>query len=199
MAFTFILSEDRFSTTKKDYCMSLTKLTLSRLLGACAITVTLAMPPAQAATDADLPVAAVITGESPATAANILAARRYAAFWNTGDPAFAQLALAPTFVDRTLPAGRQQGPQGPIEASRGFRGAVPDLRAELKEIVATGDRVVVRLHFTGTFTGKMGKVAGKGQKVDFQAMDLYKVVDGKITDNWHLEDIAMFKQLGMVK
>jgi predicted ester cyclase len=152
-----------------------------------------------AAADAALPTPAVINGASAATAANILAARRYAAFWNTGKPEFAQAALAPTFTDRTLPEGRPQGPKGPIEASKGFRAAVPDLRAEMQEVVAAGDRVVVRLHFMGTFTGRMGKVRGTGQKVDFQAMDLYRVVDGKITDNWHLEDINMFRQLGMVK
>jgi predicted ester cyclase len=165
-------------------------------LAACA----LALPAAHAAeADANLPVPAVINGDSAATAANILAARRYAAFWNTGKPEFAQAALAPTFTDRTLPEGRPQGPKGPIEASKNFRTAVPDLHAEMQEVVAAGDRVVVRLHFMGTFTGKMGKVQGKGQKVDFQAMDLYRVVDGKITDNWHLEDINMFRQLGMVK
>lgn len=179
--------------------MSTSNPTLSSFLAASAAAFALALPAAQAASDADLPKPGVINGESPATAANILAARRYAAFWNTGKPEFAQAALAANFTDRTLPAGRPQGPQGPIEASKGFRAAVPDLRAELQEVVAAGDRVVVRLHFTGTFTGKMGKVQGKGQKIDFQAMDLYKVVDGKITDNWHLEDINMFKQLGMVK
>jgi len=158
---------------------------------------------AAATPDADLPVPATINGDSPATSANILAARRYAAFWNTGRPEFAEAALAPTFTDRTLPAGRPQGPTGPIAASKNMRTAVPDLRAELQELVAAGDRVVVRLHFTGTFTGTFagpaGKVRGKGQKIDFQAMDLYRVEGGKITDNWHLEDIDMFRQLGMVK
>jgi predicted ester cyclase len=182
--------------------------TTLRLLAAraAAVTLTLALPhayaaeaTAEAAADAGLPTPRVINGESPATAANILAARRYAAFWNTGKPEFAKAALAAGFTDRTLPAGRPQGPQGPIEASKNFRAAVPDLHAELEEVVAAGDRVVVRLHFTGTFTGKMGKVQGKGTKVDFQAMDLYRVADGKITDNWHLEDINLFKQLGMVQ
>jgi predicted ester cyclase len=178
--------------------MSTSNPTVARFLAASAAAFLLAAP-VHAGNDADLPLPGVISGDSPATAANILAARRYAAFWNTGKPEFARGALASNFTDRTLPAGRPQGPQGPIEASKNFRAAVPDLRAELKEVVAAGDRVVVRLHFTGTFTGKMGQVQGKGQKVDFQAMDLYKVVDGKITDNWHLEDINMFKQLGMVK
>lgn len=179
--------------------MTISNPTLASFLAASAAAFALALPAHAAVNDADLPKPGVINGESPATAASILAARRYAAFWNTGKPEFAQAALAANFTDRTLPAGRPQGPQGPIEASKGFRAAVPDLRAELKEVVAAGDRVVVRLHFTGTFTGKMGNVQGKGQKIDFQAMDLYKVVDGKITDNWHLEDINMFKQLGMVK
>ena len=169
------------------------------LTSALLATLLVTLPPAHAATDADLPTPAVVNGATPATAANILAARRYAAFWNTGKPEFAQEALAANFTDRTLPAGRPQGPNGPIEASRGFRTAVPDLRASLDEVVAAGDRVVVRLHFTGTFTGKFGKVQGKGQKIDFQAMDLYRVEGGKITDNWHLEDIAMFKQLGILK
>jgi len=42
----------------------------------------------------------------------ILAARRYAAFWNTGEPRYAEAALAQNFVDRTLPSGRPQGLKG---------------------------------------------------------------------------------------
>jgi predicted ester cyclase len=132
--------------------------------------------------------------------AAVLAARRYAAFWNTGDPAWAELALAPTFTDRTLPPGRPQGPAGPLQASRGFRTAVPDLHAEVTEMVAAGDRVSVRLHFSGHFTGQFGKVQGRGQVIDFQAFDLYRVSDGRITDNWHLEDnLTLLKQMGIVQ
>jgi hypothetical protein len=36
----------------------------------------------------------------------IIAARRYDTFWNTGDETLAGPSLAPTFVDNTLPAGR---------------------------------------------------------------------------------------------
>ncbi|GGY78096.1 hypothetical protein GCM10011613_23360 [Cellvibrio zantedeschiae] len=128
----------------------------------------------------------------------ILAARRYAAFWNTGDEKFANLALADNFVDRTLPAGRLQGVKGPLQASAGFRSAVPDLTAEIEDMVVAGDRVTVHLHFRGHFTGHFGEVAGKGQPIDFQAFDLYRVKDGRIVENWHLEDNqTLFKQLGV--
>lgn len=36
----------------------------------------------------------------------------------------------------------------------------------------------------------------KGKKIDFRAVDMYRVRDGFITDNWHLEDYqTLFSQL----
>jgi len=129
----------------------------------------------------------------------VLAARRYAAFWNTGKPAFAEAALATSFMDRTLPAGRPQGPQGPLAASQAFRTAVPDLRAEIDDMVVAGDRVSVRLHFQGHFSGQFGAVQGQGQAIDFRAFDLYRVEAGRIAENWHLEDnLTLLQQLGVV-
>ena len=133
------------------------------------------------------------------SAALLLAARRYAAFWNTGEARWAQLALSNSFVDRTLPQGRPQGPSGPLMASQSFRAAVPDLRAEMADVVIAADRVSVRLHFTGHFTGQMGTVRGSGQPVDFQAFDLYRVEAGVIVENWHLEDnLTLQRQLGLI-
>ncbi|MET4729231.1 putative ester cyclase [Lysobacter enzymogenes] len=129
----------------------------------------------------------------------VLAARRYAAFWNTGDPAYARAALAADFADRTLPEGRAQGPDGPLQASRDFRAAVPDLKVEIADLVAAGDRVALRLHFTGRFTGRFGTTQGRGQRVDFQAFDLYRVENGRIAENWHLEDnLGLQRQLGVI-
>jgi predicted ester cyclase len=139
--------------------------------------------------------AEVHTGGNPAPV--LEAARTYAQFWNTGDPALARQALAPGFIDRTLPPGRVQGPDGPLQASRTFRAAVPDLRAEATDIVAGGDRVAVRLHFTGHFTGTFDGRQGHGEPIDFQAFDLYRVENGRIAENWHLEDnLTLLKQLG---
>jgi len=136
--------------------------------------------------------------DAQASATIILAARRYAAFWNTGDAKFASLALADDFMDRTLPAGRPQGLKGPLQASAGFRAAVPDVKAEIEDMVVAGDRVSVHLHFNGHFTGHFGEVNGKGQVIDFQAFDLYRVKDGRIVENWHLEDNqTLMQQLGI--
>lgn len=149
-----------------------------------------------------LPVAKhlAVAGDDAQAQAQILAALRYAAFWNTGDEHYAREALATNFTDRTLPAGRPQGLEGPLQASKGFRKAVPDLSAEVDDLVVAGDRVSVHLHFKGHFTGQFGDVQGKGQVVDFQAFDLYRIEDGRIADNWHLEDNhTLLQQLGLIK
>ncbi|WP_248797753.1 ester cyclase [Pseudomonas sp. MWU13-2105] len=125
------------------------------------------------------------------------AARRYDTFWNSGDESFAREALADNFIDKTPPAGRKQGPEGPLLASRAFRGAVPDLRCEVEQMIIAGDRVVAHLHFRGHFTGTFGETKGRGQSVDFIATDIYQIENGKISANWHIEDnLTLMKQLG---
>jgi predicted ester cyclase len=170
--------------------------------GAAALTALLGTGAVRAATGAPLPQPHHLSAEPHSASATqvVLTARRYAAFWNTGDEAYARLALSPDFIDRTLPAGRPQGPSGPLEASKGFRAAVPDLSAEIDDMVVSGDRAAVHLHFHGHFTGQFEDVKGTGQPVDFQAFDLYRVQDGRIVENWHLEDnLTLLKQLGVVK
>ncbi|WP_437585942.1 ester cyclase [Sorangium sp. So ce1000] len=131
--------------------------------------------------------------------AEILAARRFYAFWSTGEPRYLDAAIAPTFTDRTLPKGRPQGPEGPAFASKGFRAAVPDLRCEVEQLIVAGDRVVAHLRFRGHFTGTFGDRKGAGQAVEFIATDILRVKDGRITDNWHIEDnLTLFQQLGIV-
>src|SRR5438132_8854543 len=100
----------------------------------------------------------VTAGQEQAAQPVILAARRYAAFWNTGEARYAEAALAQNFVDRTLPSGRPQGVNGVLQASKNFRAAIPDLRAEIEELLVVNDRAVVRCIFTGHFSGSFKDV-----------------------------------------
>src|SRR5260370_2996252 len=61
---------------------------------------------AVASADENLPAPRRIilaAGQEAAAQPVILAARRYAAFWNTGEARYAEAALARNFVDRTPP------------------------------------------------------------------------------------------------
>lgn len=158
---------------------------------------------AQDASADDLPRPEVTTIDASLPRAQadaaILAARRFYAFWNTGEQRHLDAAIAPSFTDRTLPRGRPQGPTGPAFASRNFRAAVPDLTCEITQLIVAGDRVVAHLRFRGHFTGTFGERKGTGQTVDFLATDILRVQGGRITDNWHIEDnLTLLQQLGVV-
>lgn len=165
--------------------------------------ITVAVPPAFAATDPLIQPRTVIIDHSLPKAqvdAQILAARRYATFWTTGEEALARAALASGFKDSTLPPGRPQGIPGPLAASKTMHSAIPDIHCEVEQMLVVGDRVVVHLRFTGHFTGQFKNVQGEGQAIDFIATDIYRVVDGRIAENWHLEDnLALLQQLGIAK
>ncbi|MFE1191348.1 ester cyclase [Streptomyces olivaceoviridis] len=119
-------------------------------------------------------------------------------FWNTGEEKYLDASVSPDFVDNTLPPGRPQGPEGPVFASRNFRAAVPDLTCELADLLITGDKITARLVFRGHFTGTFDGVHGKGQKVDFNAIDIQHVGERQIVEDWHIEDNqTLLSQLGV--
>jgi len=183
--------------------MSLSLSTFRTFTGLAAAALLASMPPAQAQDgDAQLVQAADVIADASLPPAQreaaLLAARRYATFWNTGDERFARAALAADFTDRTLPPGRAQGVPGPLAASRFVRTAIPDLRADARQMIVAGDRVTVHYRFHGHFTGQWAGTQGRGQAVDFIATDIYRIAGDRIADNWHIEDnLTLMRQLGL--
>jgi predicted ester cyclase len=166
---------------------------------AAALTLSLSTPAfADSVRINDLVVAASISDAQ--REATIKAVRAFYDFWNTGDEALLKEAIAPNFTDHTLPSGRPQGPEGPAFASRRFRAAVPDLKVAVEKMIVAGDYVTVHMNFTGHFTGKFGHTQGNGQPVPFIATDLVKIENGRITDNWHIEDnLTLLQEIGIAK
>lgn len=113
-------------------------------------------------------------------------------FWRTGDVRWLHEAVDPSFTDNTLPHGRPQGIDGPAAASAAFRAAVPDIACELSDLLVIGDKLAVRLRFTGHFSGTFNHIKGEGQPVDFIAFDIQHVGTDRITEDWHLEDNLTF-------
>jgi predicted ester cyclase len=67
-------------------------------------------------------------------------------------------------------------------------------------MLVADDYVTVHMEFKGHFTGSFGQTKGKGQAIDFIATDLLKVTNGRITDNWHIEDnLSLLSEMGVAK
>jgi len=78
-----------------------------------------------------------------------------------------------------------------------FYQAIPDARAEVLEIVAEGDKVVVVDRFGGTHHGEFLGRTGTGDRIEWTAIHIYTIRGGKVLEDAYLRDeLAIMQQLG---
>ncbi len=68
--------------------------------------------------------------------------------------------------------------------------AVPDLHANVRDIFGHGNEVVVRLVVTGTQEGTLLDIPATGRHLQWDAIDLYQLKGGKISQEWASEDLT---------
>ena len=76
---------------------------------------------------------------------------------------------------------------------------IPDLRTELIDVFAGGDRVCVRYLAQGTHTGELLGKPGTGNRVRWEGINIYRMADGKIAETWQLADaLQLLQQIGVL-
>jgi steroid delta-isomerase-like uncharacterized protein len=104
--------------------------------------------------------------------------------------------IAADFVHHSFPASIP-GPEGYKQILAMFTAGFPDLRVTLEDIVAEGDRVMTRGYFTGTHKGAFMGIPPTGKTVRVSYMDVWRLEDGRIAENWvQLDMMALAQQLG---
>jgi predicted ester cyclase len=82
----------------------------------------------------------------------------------------------------------------------GVVAAIPDLHANVQDIFGHGDEVVVRLVVTGTQQGPLLGIPATGRHLEWDAIDLYRLRGGKISQEWASEDLtAILNDTGTYK
>jgi predicted ester cyclase len=80
-----------------------------------------------------------------------------------------------------------------------FRESFPDVRMDILDLIAEGDKVVGRFHCSGTNLGPWRGDPPTGRR--FERVDevyIFRIVDGRIAEAWGLEDTASReRQLGL--
>jgi predicted ester cyclase len=78
-----------------------------------------------------------------------------------------------------------------------LRAAFPDLHVHLDDVLAEGDKVVVRFTFDGTHRGDALGVPPTGRKVSFIGMLMARIAEGKIAESWNsLDQLGLMLQIG---
>ena len=78
--------------------------------------------------------------------------------------------------------------------------AIPDLHPARKDIFGEGNEVVVRLVVSGTQKGALLGIPASGRPVRWDAVDVYQLRGGKISQEWAAEDLtAILNETGAYK
>ena len=77
----------------------------------------------------------------------------------------------------------------------------PDSKHDLKIVEPAGnDLVIVYWKYHGTHTGDLLGLPASNKTFNISGSEIYKITDGKISQLWHVEDIAgLMSQLGFAK
>ena len=105
----------------------------------------------------------------------------------------------PEFVNHEAAAGRSGGREGMKEVAAWLRKTFDNPTVDEQDIVAEGDRVVVRVLFRGTHTGELMGIPPTGKSFEVQQFHEYRIQDGKIAEHWACrDDVDMMRQLGVL-
>ncbi len=77
--------------------------------------------------------------------------------------------------------------------------AFQDLKQTVEDIVAQGDKVVVRLTLQGTHTGVFGGINATGRSVSIQAVLIIRMSNSKFVEVWAFpNEMGLLRQLGVI-
>ena len=104
--------------------------------------------------------------------------------------------IAGDYVEHAPLPGQEPGLRGLKGALPRFWAAFPDFRLSIDDMIAEGDRVVVRSTATATHRGSFCGVPPTGLRVRWTAIDIIRLADGKQVEHWgNQETLEVLHQL----
>ncbi len=104
--------------------------------------------------------------------------------------------ISPDFLD---PNFNLQGPEEYRQFELAFFKGFPDWIETIEDIIAEGDKVWVRFTATGTHKGEWLGLAPTGKKVTAKAVQIWRLVDGKVVaKDTIMDSLDTFIKLGVI-
>ena len=125
---------------------------------------------------------------------------RFLDFINTASEALAQELISPNAIFHV--PGRVdplKGPEGYLQIIAMMRSGFPDIQWTLEEMIAEGDKVAARFIMRGTHKGLFFGVPATGKPIQVQAMNIYRLSDGKFVEEHGQPDLlGLLQQIGAI-
>ena len=119
---------------------------------------------------------------------------------NKGNLAEIDERIAQDLIEHNPPPGVLSGPEGMKQSVAMFRAAFPDIHVTIHDVLAEGDKVVVRATASGTHRGELMGIPATGRRIAVDEIHIVRCVDGKVVEHWGVEDsLGMMQQLGLAE
>ena len=120
--------------------------------------------------------------------------------FNRGNMGIVGEIFAPDFIEREqLPPGIPIGREGVKVLTTMLRSAFPDFKATIDDILAEGDKVVIRMTWSGTQKGEFMGIPATGKRVSFGVIDIIRITNGKLVEHWgQMDSMSLMQQLGAI-
>jgi steroid delta-isomerase-like uncharacterized protein len=126
--------------------------------------------------------------------------RQFWGLWEEGNIGLVDELVGSDYVNHSpgMP-NPPEGPEGIKAVVSMFRAGMPDLRVDIEDVIADGDKVVMRYRIEGTHEGELFGVPPTGRRVSIESITVERVSGGKIREHWRVTDtLDMMQQLGAI-
>lgn len=101
-----------------------------------------------------------------------------------GNMAIVDEVFSVEFIDHSTP-DQVVGPEGVKAYFLAVRAGIPDIHVTIDDVIAEGDRVVLRSTWRGTHTGTYAGIAPTGKKVARTLIQIFRIMNGQLLEEWN--------------
>jgi predicted ester cyclase len=102
--------------------------------------------------------------------------------------------ISPRYLSHNTGIDQLVGAEGVKRAARQQRATFPDMMTTIDDLIAEGDKVVVRARDRMTHVNTFLGYPPTGRTFEMSWMQIVRVEDGKLVESWWEMDMALFRK-----
>jgi predicted ester cyclase len=111
--------------------------------------------------------------------------------------AVAELVTPDFHTDAFTAFGVPDGPAGIQQAVTMLGASFANAQVKVEDLIAEGDRVVMRYRWAADHTGPLMGIAPTGKRIEMPGILIARIADGRLAEYWRQEDmLGLLQQLG---
>lgn len=126
--------------------------------------------------------------------------RIYEEVWNQGKFEVLDEVVSPDYVGHLpAPPGAPSGREGLRWLIQAYRVAFPDIRVQIDDQIAEGDKVLTRISIRGTHRGQLMHIPPTNKEITVTALVFTRFKNGQNVEGWaELDRFGLMQQLGVI-